>query len=551
MNTEIKQPKYAVIYCRVSSAAQVNRGHGLESQETRCREHALANNYHVEAMFPDDVSGGGDFMNRPGMVALLSFLEAQKDKSYTVIFDDLKRFARDTEFHIKLRQALAARGASVYCLNFKFEDTPEGEFIETIMAAQGQLERKQNGRQVVQKMRARLSSGYWVFKAPAGFRFERQAAHGNILVRDEPLASIVQEALEGYAVGRFETQAEVKRYFESQPAFPKNGRGTINQQRVTDILLHPIYAGYITHENWKLNWLKAKHEPLISLATYEAIQNRRAGVAKAPIRKNLNKDFPLRGFVLCNDCQKPLTACWSQGKMKKYAYYLCDSKGCVSYRKSIPRDRMEGEFADILRTLQPTKGLFDIAKAMFKDAWNQRSRQAEAMQVTLKADIKATEKQIDGLLERIMDVSSPTVINAYEAKIEKLERNKRVLAEKLQSGGKSKGRFNDSIEHALTFLANPWKIWNSGKFTLQRTVLRLAFSERISYCRKTGYRTPKTTLPFKVLEGFYKGDSELVRSGGLEPPRVLPHSDLNAARLPIPPRPQCLRLGFGGCVAKP
>ena len=34
----------------------------------------------------------------------------------------------------------------------------------------------------------------------------------------------------------------------------------------------------------------------------------------------------------------------------------------------------------------------------------------------------------------------------------------------------------------------------------------------------------------------------MVRSRGLEPPRVLPHSDLNAARLPIPPRPHCLGL---------
>ncbi len=32
---------------------------------------------------------------------------------------------------------------------------------------------------------------------------------------------------------------------------------------------------------------------------------------------------------------------------------------------------------------------------------------------------------------------------------------------------------------------------------------------------------------------------KVVRSRGLEPPRVLPHSDLNAARLPIPPRPHC------------
>ncbi len=85
-------------------------------------------------------------MARPGMVALLSFLRAQPDKSYVIIFDDLKRFARDAEFHIKLRRELNAVGARVKRLNFKFEDTPEGEFIETIMAAQGELERKQNRR---------------------------------------------------------------------------------------------------------------------------------------------------------------------------------------------------------------------------------------------------------------------------------------------------------------------------------------------------------------------------------------------------------------------
>ncbi len=36
----------------------------------------------------------------------------------------------------------------------------------------------------------------------------------------------------------------------------------------------------------------------------------------------------------------------------------------------------------------------------------------------------------------------------------------------------------------------------------QRTVLRLAFAEQITYARNEGLRTPKTTLPFKVLEGF-------------------------------------------------
>ena len=145
---------HALIYCRVSSTKQRIEGSGLESQEQRCRAYADEKGYEVEAVFPDDVSGGGDFMRRPGMVALLSYLDAQKGKPYVVIFDDLKRFARDTEFHLKLRREFLKRGANIECLNFRFEDTPEGKFIETVIAAQGELEREQNRRQVVQKMKA-------------------------------------------------------------------------------------------------------------------------------------------------------------------------------------------------------------------------------------------------------------------------------------------------------------------------------------------------------------------------------------------------------------
>lgn len=146
----------AVIYCRVSSTKQKLEGSGLDSQEHRCRQYADAKGYEVEAVFPDDASGGGDFMNRPGMVALLSYLDAQPNKNYVIIFDDLKRFARDTEFHIKLRREFQTRGARIECLNFKLDDSPEGKFVETIFAAQGELEREQNRRQVIQKMKARV-----------------------------------------------------------------------------------------------------------------------------------------------------------------------------------------------------------------------------------------------------------------------------------------------------------------------------------------------------------------------------------------------------------
>ncbi|MGJ8629104.1 MAG: recombinase family protein [Sulfitobacter sp.] len=511
-----EQPK-SVIYCRVSSRSQESEGHGLESQEVRCREYAKSKGYAVEAVFPDTITGGGDFMKRPGMVALLSYLDAMPDESYVVIFDDLKRFARDTEFHLKLRDAFRARNARIECLNFKFDDTPEGEFIETIMAAQGALERKQNGRQVAQKMKARMQSGYWIHTAPIGYKYETIKGRGKVLRPNEPLAGIIREAFEGYASGRFETHAEVKRFFENAPDFPRNRNNEVTFQRVTDILTHPIYTGHICSEIYGINWLKGQHEALIALETFDKVQARRTSAAKAPTRKDISQDLALRGFVACGDCNEPYTACWSTGKYKKYPYYLCDTKGCDSYRKSVPRAKIEGDFADIMQGLQPTKTLFELTRAMFKHAWELRSAQAETTLKSLQTQIRALNKQIEALLDRIVEASNPSVIRAYEGKIAKLERKKQVLGEKLQNNTAPRGKFEDFIELSLKFLSSPWKIWESGNITLRRTVLRLVFTERLAYCRNEGYRTPKTTLPFKALAELKQGKREVVHPRGFEP----------------------------------
>ena len=127
----------AIIYCRVSSKGQETDGHGLESQETRCRQYAAAKGYEVVATFPDTITGSGDFMKRPGMVSLLAFLDSEPDEDFIVIFDDLKRYARDVEFHLKLKREMDARGAIRECLNFAFQDTPEGELHEIMIDATG------------------------------------------------------------------------------------------------------------------------------------------------------------------------------------------------------------------------------------------------------------------------------------------------------------------------------------------------------------------------------------------------------------------------------
>lgn len=162
-------------------------------------------------------------------------------------------------------------------------------------------------------MRARMMNGYNVFNAPIGYRYDKVGKHGKLLVPDQPCASVITEALESFASGHFETQGEVKRFFENSLHFPKNKRGEVHLQRVKDILTHVLYAGYLDKPEWGIHLVKGHHEPLISFETFQKIQQRLNGQAKAPVREDINEDFPLRGFVACVSCGTPMTSCWSRG----------------------------------------------------------------------------------------------------------------------------------------------------------------------------------------------------------------------------------------------
>ncbi len=88
------------------------------------------------------------------------------------------------------------------------------------------------------------------------------------------------------------------------------------------------------------------------------------------MRKNIGNDFALRGFVCYANCGVPLRSSWSTGKTRRYAYYLCQTKSCASYGKSIARDKIEGEIGALIKSLQPTKQLLTLAKAMLETLGN-------------------------------------------------------------------------------------------------------------------------------------------------------------------------------------
>ncbi len=508
--TKIRAMK-AVIYCRVSSQKQVQKGDGLGSQETRCREYAKHKGYEVIDVFKDE-GITGKLLDRPNIQKMLVFLKAHKKENLVVIIDDISRLARNIETHIKLRSSIAEAGGKLESPSIEFGDDSDSRLVEHLLASVAAHQREKNTEQTKNHMFARVMNGYWAFNPPVGYKFASVKGHtGRVLVKDKATTSIVTEALEGYASGRFESQGEVKRFLESYHHFPRDKSGEVHYQRIQNMLTQVLYAGYINVKKWNISMHPAKHEPLISFATFQAIQERMIGQAKAPARADISDDFPLRGFITCQCCGEPMTACWSKGRTARYPYYYSFTKGCDEFRKSIRKEQVEAEFEELLLELKPSQELFFTAMDRFRDLWNDRQSQNKDDALLLKNELSKIDARVEQFLDRIVETENLSVISAYEERIEKLEGQKIILQEKIQNCGRPLADFDETFRTAMEFLSNPHRLWTSDNLEDKRLVYRLVFSEKLPYQRNEGFRTARTALPVTVLQQIKGGEYEMAR----------------------------------------
>jgi site-specific DNA recombinase len=469
----------------------------------------------VQVFNEEGVSGG--LIDRPAIKRMLAFLRQHRSERIVVIIDDISRLARDLKAHIELRTAISDAGGVLQSPSIEFGEDSDSRLVENMLASVSQHHRQKNAEQVKNRMRARMMNGYWIMKVPCGYRMDKCTGHGKMLVRDEPLATIIQKGLEGFATDRFSSVVELQAYFEYQPEFPKNRKGGVHIQNVMNILNRLLYTGYFEFPDWGIPLMRGKHEPIISFETYQKIQDKLHGRAKAPARKDLNQDFVLRGFVLCDGCGAPLRSCWSSGRHERYAYYLCHTKGCEHYGKSVRREIIEDSFDALLKGLTPTPAVVEILEDMVVQARDIKFRNHFEILDNLKKEKQLVDRKVDQFLERIVQADSAALITAYERQVRQLEEQRIILEEKIRNCGTVDDSFDEINRTALEFIRNPHERWASADLSGKRLVLKATFARPLAYHRKEGYRTAALSLPFLVLREFSAGKSNMVELSGIEP----------------------------------
>lgn len=517
------KPKLGVAYTRVSSGSQLD-GWWLNSQLTNCERHCPIIWWKIIESFEDWWVSWWD-LERPWIKRMFDFIDKYNrnnvEKITFIIADNADRIARDVNVHWALKLDMTKRNLELITVNQKFENTPQWHFIETMMAANAQLFREENKHRVITRQEARLMDWYRPFNYPIWYKTAKAPDGWKLLIKDDPDASIIKEALESYADWVLNSVEEVANFLERkwlkftrcQNKRKKHDLNTVHVSTTGRILNNILYAWYIEYKKttryrkWPQKWLvkngwnvslrKGKHEGIISLETYYKIQERmgKKRFHKTPLKK-VNEDFPLRWFLYCDCCNRPLSSWITRKKRKEWKSipYYSFNKKCICSWKSVNAERIHKQFDDVVKNLKMDDRTIAFLKELLLEEYNTRQKDKLLVVKNIEKEFMNIDEQVKNAINAITASSSEIVRKKLEGKVEELELRRQTLQR--QSHVDTSMHIENVMAVAFEILRDPYYVWANGNVDEKRMFYQLVFRNNLQVNKKS---ESFWTLPISAL----------------------------------------------------
>ena len=260
------KPVETLCLCRVSSDKQA-KNENITSQKQACILYAKHNGFVIDRFFYEDgVSGRGE--DRPGLQQIKEYIEREhKNKRIRVMFYDMSRLARNMGVYTDFEKVITKYDTELLTVvGGKSENNAMGRFTRGLDVLRAQLFSDELSEKTTGSMKALSTLGYYQFNPPLGLKRVQNEEKRIILVRDEPRASVVYEAFDGYAAGRFATKHEVTLFLQQSGAF--NGV-KLNDTKVDAMLKNEVYTGVFAYEPWDIPRHEWKMDKLIPVDLFQ------------------------------------------------------------------------------------------------------------------------------------------------------------------------------------------------------------------------------------------------------------------------------------------
>ena len=327
----------AILYVRVSTDEQAEKGYSLAHQEERLRNNCLINNIDIIGFYKEDHSA--KTFERPEFKRLLEFLKKNKDCADLLLFLKWDRFSRNAPEAYSMIKVLGKYNIEAQAIEQPLDiSVPENKIMLAVYLTTPEVENDRRSLNVIAGMRRALKDGRWLGVAPKGYKNTRDDSNKPIIVPGKD-AELIKYAFEQMATGHFNVETVRRMVTAKGLKITKNG--------FWHLMRNCLYTGRIVVAAYKDEpgiIVKGKHEPLISDSVFYDAQTvidgrKRIGV---PAHYSRHEDLPLRGFLKCIICNKNLTGSAANGNGGKYYYYHCTC-GCKERFRATVANQSFGE----------------------------------------------------------------------------------------------------------------------------------------------------------------------------------------------------------------
>ena len=491
--------KTAIIYCRVSTEEQAVSGSSLASQEVACKRFAAENGYSVGRVFIER-GESAKTMNRPELKNMLEYCAKSKGGVSAVIVWKTDRLTRKLDDLLGMTTGFGKIGVRVLTVTETNGSDPEAKMIRNMNGVFAQYENDKNSQRTKAGMCQAIKEGRWLHPL-RGYAFSDHQGK-RVLFPNEDAADV--RKMFALALKGIYSQEEIRRQL-------KRDGCEVSKQTLSKILSNPVYAGLLPNPDIEADaerYIKAIHEPLIAPGDFFKVQDILAGKRPTAVpRQRNNPEFPLRRYLRCKVCGRPLTGSKAKGI---FPYYHCMNTGCPRYK----RDIVEEKFYEYLKSIQPKPELLKLFEKMTSDVYQEKT---VAVEKTRRRFISEVEKlndekaRIRGLL--IKGTLSP---EDYKIEIERVNNSIQEKQSELASLAETQS-FQECWEYSKAFLANLAQLWKDGDITKKQRFQSLLFPEGLYFDGKN-IGTAKLPLLFQHFQGLQAQKSNLGWLRGFEPP---------------------------------
>ena len=492
--------KNTIIYCRVSTTEQKEKGSSLGEQDKFLNEYCCNNDINIVESYSEDYSAKN--FNRPKFKELFKYAKKNSNKIDYLIVHKWDRFTRNVTESYEFIDKFKSIGIEVNSMSEWLDmSIPQNKLMLALYLANPDVENQIKSERTTMGMRAKKKQGQWCASLPVGFIKSYDNDNNAKVIHDPQKAQHLKQLFIDFSTGNYKQSELLVKYI-------KHGL-IISTSQISKMLRNRFYAGEIllkSTKNEPEEIVTGLHEPIITKAVFNNIQRVLKGRQPIIIKTSKhNDDLPLRGLLVCTNCGNKLTGSTkTKPNGKKYSYYHCSSFNKCESKSIIQANEFHQKIDGVLTQLTPNPEVKELLQMMIKDKQHNNGNTDKSKIKNLNKEInelKTTKEKLIGKF--ITDSIAKSDYNAYNKKIED------EIEEKYQEITKHKVQFDNLetyVNNSMYFFENLGTLYNTGSSKFKKKLMSSIVEKNIEISGKH-YRT----LLFNDLTRMICSDSMSVR----------------------------------------